>query len=99
MPSLYDLSRPELAELLDDQPRYRIDQLWQGLYARGATLAELTDVPKAVRLRLDDRVPPALTPLAESTSIDGDTVKWLWGLPRRRPRGVDATGVDRPEPA
>jgi 23S rRNA (adenine2503-C2)-methyltransferase len=81
MPSLYDLSRPELAELLDDQPRYRIDQLWQGLYARGAMLAELTDVPKAVRARLEEGVPPALTPLAESTSRDGDTVKWLWGLP------------------
>ncbi len=80
MPSLYDLSRPELAALLDDEPRYRIDQLWQGLYARGATLAELTDVPRSVRVRVDTAAPTALTPLAESTSTDGDTVKWLWGL-------------------
>ncbi len=80
MPSLYDVTRAELAARLDDQPRYRVDQLWQGLYARGASLAELTDVPKALRLRLDAELPAALTPLAESTSADGDTVKWLWGL-------------------
>jgi 23S rRNA (adenine2503-C2)-methyltransferase len=83
--SLYDLTRDELAARLDDQPRYRVDQVWQGLYARGAALDELTDVPRAVRERLDQLAPAALTPLAESTSRDGDTVKWLWGLADRGP--------------
>ena len=90
MPSLYDLTRDDLADLLADQPRYRIDQVWQGLYARGATLAELTDVPKAVRLRLDELAPTALAPLAESTSADGETVKWLWGLTGTPRSGADA---------
>jgi 23S rRNA (adenine2503-C2)-methyltransferase len=81
MPSLYDLTRDELGRLLDDQPRYRIDQVWQGLYARADTLAELTSVPKAVRMRLAEAAPTALTALAESTSAAGDTTKWLWGLP------------------
>ncbi len=34
------------------------------------------------------RRPPS-TPLAESTSRDGDTVKWLWGLPDATGRGSD----------
>jgi 23S rRNA (adenine2503-C2)-methyltransferase len=80
MPSLYDLSRQALGELLDDQPRYRVDQVWQGLYARGVDLDALTDVPKAVRARLARSAPVALEPLAESVSSDGETVKWLWGL-------------------
>jgi len=92
MPSLYDLSRPALGELLDDQPRYRVDQVWRGLYARGAALEDLTDVPAAVRARLTDAAPPALTPLAESVSQLGDTVKWLWGI---RDHVGDAT-PDRP---
>ena len=28
----YDLDRRELGELLEGQPGYRLDQLWQGLY-------------------------------------------------------------------
>jgi 23S rRNA (adenine2503-C2)-methyltransferase len=80
MPSLYDLTRQALGELLPDQPRYRVDQVWQGLYARGADLDELTDVPKAVRARLAGAAPSALQPLAESVSDDGETVKWLWGI-------------------
>ena len=99
MPSLYDLTRDELAGLLDDQPRYRVDQLWQGLYGRGASLAELTDVPKALRLRLDDLVPSALVPLAESTSADDDTVKWLWGLSAAERSGTDSTTTPSPSPS
>jgi len=83
MPSLYDLSRQALGDLLDDQPRYRVDQVWQGLYARGVEVAELTDVPKAVRTRLTDAAPTALEALAESVSHDGETVKWLWGIADR----------------
>jgi 23S rRNA (adenine2503-C2)-methyltransferase len=31
-PTLYDLSRDELAGVLDGEPRYRLDQVWAGLY-------------------------------------------------------------------
>lgn len=80
MASLYDPTREELAGLLDGEPRYRIDQLWQGLYEQRMTPGELTTLPKALRARLDDALPLALEPVAESISEDGETVKWLWAL-------------------
>jgi 23S rRNA (adenine2503-C2)-methyltransferase len=80
MPSVYDLDRPALAELLADQPRYRVDQVWTGLYERVATVDELTELPKAVRAHLAQAAPDALTAITESVSADGETVKWLWGL-------------------
>ena len=32
MPTRYDPDRDALAELLAGEPRYRVDQVWQGLY-------------------------------------------------------------------
>jgi 23S rRNA (adenine2503-C2)-methyltransferase len=80
VPSRYDLDRGALAELLAGEPRYRVDQVWDGLYRQLAEPAELTSLPKALRARLDDEAPPALTPVAESTDATGDTVKWLFEL-------------------
>jgi 23S rRNA (adenine2503-C2)-methyltransferase len=80
VPSRYDLDRGALAELLAGEPRYRVDQVWDGLYRQLAEPGELTALPKALRARLDDEAPPALTPVAESTDATGDTVKWLFGL-------------------
>jgi 23S rRNA (adenine2503-C2)-methyltransferase len=80
VPTRYDLERAELADLLAGEPRYRVDQVWQGLHARAAELDELTEVPKALRARLAAELPEALTPVTESTSDDGGTVKWLWRL-------------------
>ncbi len=80
MPSRYDLDRDALAELLTGEPRYRVDQVWDGLYRQLAEPAELTSLPKRLRARLDDEAPPALTPVTESTNAEGDTVKWLFEL-------------------
>ena len=80
MGSLYDLDRAGLAELLADQPTYRVDQVWRGLYERAATVDELTELPKAVRGRLAEAAPEGLVPITESISHDGETIKWLWGL-------------------
>ena len=30
----YDLTRDELAGVLDGEPRYRLDQVWDGLYTQ-----------------------------------------------------------------
>jgi 23S rRNA (adenine2503-C2)-methyltransferase len=79
--SLFDLTRPELAELLDDQPSYRVEQVWRGLYGHGRRPEEMTDLPKALRRRLAAALEPALQPAAESRSRDGQTLKWLWRLP------------------
>lgn len=82
MPPLtrYEPDRAALGELLSDQPRYRTDQLWDGLYRQLSEPAELTNLPKALRAHLDETLPAALTLAAESVSDDGHTVKWLWAL-------------------
>jgi len=80
VPTRYDLDRDALAELLAGEPRYRVDQVWDGLYRQLAVPADMTSVPKALRARLDDEAPPALEPVAESTDATGETVKWLFGL-------------------
>lgn len=80
MPSLFDLDRPALGELLDDQPKYRVDQVWDGIHQRAIPVAELSNVPKAVRERLADKAPEALEPITSSVSDNGQTLKWLWKL-------------------
>jgi 23S rRNA (adenine2503-C2)-methyltransferase len=80
VPTRYDVDRPALAELLAGEPRYRVDQVWDGLHRQLAAPDELTSLPKALRARLDDELPAALTPIGESASKGGDTVKWLFEL-------------------
>jgi len=79
--SRYDASRAEVGELLAGQPRFRVDQLWKGLYEQLAEPAELTTLPKALRNTLDADLPPALTTVVERVSDHGDTVKYLFELP------------------
>jgi 23S rRNA (adenine2503-C2)-methyltransferase len=80
VPTRYDLDRDALARMLAGEPRYRVEQVWDGLHRQLAEPAELTTLPKALRARLDDELPAALTPVAESTNRTGDTVKWLFAL-------------------
>ncbi len=76
----YDLDRDDLVAHLHGEPRYRLDQLWSGLYDQLAEPAEITNLPKSLRARLDAELPTALTPVTESVSDAGDTVKFLWEL-------------------
>jgi 23S rRNA (adenine2503-C2)-methyltransferase len=80
VPTRYDLDRDALAGMLAGEPRYRVEQVWDGLHRQLAEPAELTTLPKALRARLDDELPAALTSVAESTNRTGDTVKWLFAL-------------------
>ncbi len=80
MPTRYDASRDDVAAALGDQPRYRVDQVWDGLHRRLADPEEMTELPQRLRTALAESLPSALSPAAESTSIDGETVKWLWRL-------------------
>ena len=66
--------------MLAGEPRYRLDQLWDGLYSQLAAPADITNVPKALRERLAIELPTALTQLVRSVSDGGDTVKYLWSL-------------------
>ena len=80
MTSRYDADRDELAAVLDGEPRYRVDQVWEGLYSQLKDPSDMTSLPKALRARLDEELPPALQEVTRSVGDDGDTVKWLWEL-------------------
>ncbi len=80
MQAAWGVSREELAGLLEDEPRYRTDQVWRGLWERGARPADMTDLPKALRERLEAALVPALHEVSRATSLDGQTTKWLWEL-------------------
>ncbi len=70
-------------QLLAGQPAYRLDQLWQGLYSHDKPPEDQTNLPKALKASLAERLAPALELAAEQLSDDGQTIKWLWNLPDR----------------
>ncbi len=77
--SRYDLSRPQLADLLADEPPYRVDQLWDGLHRRLAEPTELSDLPAPLRVRLahEPLLVPAFEVVDEVRADKGATVKWV----------------------
>ncbi len=84
MATRYDLGRNELpsllAEIADKVPRYRVDQIWSGLYEQMTEPEEWTNLPASLRTALTEKLPMALTPVTESVSDDGSTIKFLWEL-------------------
>jgi 23S rRNA (adenine2503-C2)-methyltransferase len=80
MPGAYDLSRSELAELLADEPPYRVGQVWDGLHAQLRRPAEMTELPRRLRDRLEAALTPALSLSARHEADGGRTVKWAWRL-------------------
>ena len=76
----YDLTKAELGTALTGEPRFRVDQLWSGLYQQLAEPSELTTLPKVLRARLESELPAALTTVVERVNADGDTVKYLFEL-------------------
>jgi 23S rRNA (adenine2503-C2)-methyltransferase len=80
VPSRYDATKEDLAELLAGEPAFRARQVWEGLHARVVPPAAMTELPAALRARVEAALPPALTVARESVSDDGDTIKWLWSL-------------------
>jgi 23S rRNA (adenine2503-C2)-methyltransferase len=77
--SRYDLSRTELAELLDGEPKYRSDQLTHGLYRDLVDPSEITTLSKSLRERLmqTDALRTALQTVVERRADNGETIKWL----------------------
>jgi 23S rRNA (adenine2503-C2)-methyltransferase len=75
--SPYDLTFDELRDRLAGETSFRARQVWHGLYRRGLRPEEMTDLPRGLRARLADELPPSLRLVAERRSADG-TVKWLW---------------------
>ena len=59
MPTRYAAGPEEVAQLLSDwgEPKYRLLQVWDGLYRRRAPLEELTDLSLPLRNKLSDALP------------------------------------------
>jgi 23S rRNA (adenine2503-C2)-methyltransferase len=83
-PHLLNLSSVELKELLTawGEPAYRVGQIETWLYQRHtADVAEMTDLPKSLRLRLaEETALNPLLPLVALDSSDGYTRKTLFRL-------------------
>ena len=79
-PTLYTPDRDELATVLAGEPRYRLDQLWEGLYTQLAAPADISNIPKQLRERLATHLPTSLTSVVRRENDNGDTVKYLWEL-------------------
>ena len=81
MPSLYDLSLPELEAHVESlgAPKYRARQVWEWAYRQfAASYDEMPNVPAALRRQLLETVPfPALDVVTELASDDGLTRKRL----------------------
>ena len=76
----YDASRDEVADALQGEPAYRIDQVWNALYHQRRPLDSISNVPAALRRRLEAQFPLALRESTVQRSADGATTKWLWEL-------------------
>jgi 23S rRNA (adenine2503-C2)-methyltransferase len=88
-PLIYDLDLPELTATLKawGQPRFRTQQVWQGLYqSLWATPEEFSNLPKTLRQKLGEAFSfTHLTPVSSLHSTDGETQKTLFHLPDGRP--------------
>ena len=80
MASLFDVTRDDLAELLHDQPSFRLKQVWEGLYTNLQEPSAILTLPAALREKLETELPPALDLTTTSVSDKGDTTKFLWTL-------------------
>jgi len=84
MLSFYDLTFEQLEALLAEweQPRYRVLQIWQGVYRDLAVgPGAITTIPRALRERLQAELSfGSLKPRMEAKSSDGQTRKILFEL-------------------
>jgi 23S rRNA (adenine2503-C2)-methyltransferase len=80
MPAPYDLTREELAGILEGEPAYRARQVWDGLNKRVLLPLEMTELPEAMRVSLDEALPRALAEVSCRSADSGETTKWLWSL-------------------
>ena len=78
--SILDLDRTQLAEALAAHPKYRVDQLWDGLYVQFKSVQEIKNLPAALRDEVSAQFPDALSEAARAVSDDGNTIKFLWHL-------------------
>jgi 23S rRNA (adenine2503-C2)-methyltransferase len=78
--SPYELTREELADLLAGEPRYRVDQVWRGLWAEGRRIEEISTLPRDLRERLAGELAGPLVARAEVASDRGATRRFVFEL-------------------
>jgi 23S rRNA (adenine2503-C2)-methyltransferase len=92
---LLDLNHDELRAMMADwnQPSYRADQIWNWLYVNLASSpADMTNLPKNLRERLAEAtIIGGLRPVAQQSSQDKETIKWLFALPDRSPASAQGS--------
>lgn len=81
MPSVYDLDRAAAEALLAEEPRWRIDQLFHGLYREGRPVEEIATLPRALREALAAQLGPSLEVRARSEADEGATTKLVLAAP------------------
>jgi 23S rRNA (adenine2503-C2)-methyltransferase len=85
-PTRYDLDRESLGSVVagvaPGQPRYRVDQVWDGMHRRLLAPEELTELPRPLRAALGRHpaLASALEPAGEWDADGGQTRKWVWRL-------------------
>ena len=72
MASIYECTKEELSTLLEGEPRYRVEQLWHGLWVEGLSVESISTIPASLRARLAEEFPPALE-VANDVASDGIT--------------------------
>jgi 23S rRNA (adenine2503-C2)-methyltransferase len=81
---IYDLSPSELSSVVNDmnEPIYRADQIWQGIYQHfWNSFDQFTNLPSVLRTQLAERFQfQVLIPEATLRSCDGKTIKTLFRL-------------------
>ena len=80
MTGRFAATREALAELLNGEPRYRVDQVWAAVHSPRLDPSEWTELPVAMRSMIAERLPTQLEAVNESHADDGQTVKTLWRL-------------------
>jgi len=78
--SAYELTRDELAGLLAGEPKYRVDQIWQGIWEQDRFPEEITTISKALREKLTAELPLALEVANDVSTDEGTTRKWVYRL-------------------
>jgi len=91
-PTRYGAERADVEALLAewDEPRFRAEQVWTGLYDARLPLDAITTLPRPLRDALAEALPEALHPAVVATAADELTTKWLW---RARRDGTEVETV------
>jgi 23S rRNA (adenine2503-C2)-methyltransferase len=78
----YSTTRADLARLLEDEPSYRVEQVWHGLYDLLLEPEEMTNLPGRLRRSLAQapELKPQLKLSRETIADGGATRKWLFDL-------------------